>query len=123
VADIELGAFLSGPRNPEHEALLRLIGASILDPRGAEADDEPAAVNTGREWSDAELRNGQLELNRAARGLSREQRKFRLLVRATRAHSRSRANRLNATKAAATAFRYRDHAELQGNEHPEQGSR
>jgi hypothetical protein len=55
VTDIELGAFLSGPRNPEHEALLRLIGASILDPRGAEADDEPAAVNTGREWSDGEL--------------------------------------------------------------------
>jgi hypothetical protein len=34
VTNIELGAFLSGPRNPEHEALLRLIGASILDPRG-----------------------------------------------------------------------------------------
>jgi hypothetical protein len=56
VTNIELGAFLSGPRNPEHEALLRLIGASILDPRGAEADDEPAAVNTGREWSDEELK-------------------------------------------------------------------
>ena len=55
VTDIELGAFLSGPRNPEHDALLRLIGASILDPRGAEADDEPAAVNAGREWSDEEL--------------------------------------------------------------------
>ena len=46
VTDIELGAFLSGPRNPEHEALLRFIGTSILDPRGAEAADEPAAVNT-----------------------------------------------------------------------------
>jgi hypothetical protein len=55
VTDIELGAFLSGPLNPEHEALLRLIGASILDPRGAEADDEPAAVNAGTEWSDEEL--------------------------------------------------------------------
>jgi hypothetical protein len=55
VTDIELGAFLGGSRNPEHEALLRLIGASILDPRGAEADDTPAAGNTGREWSDAEL--------------------------------------------------------------------
>jgi hypothetical protein len=55
VTDLELGAFLVGPRNPEHEALLRLMGASILDPRGAEADDEPAAVNTGREWSDGEL--------------------------------------------------------------------
>ena len=55
VTDIDLGAFLSGPRNPEHEALLRLIGASIFNPRGAEADDEPLAVNTGREWSDAEM--------------------------------------------------------------------
>jgi hypothetical protein len=55
VTDIELGAFLSGPRNPEHEALLRLIGASILDPHGAEVADEPAAVNTRREWSDGEL--------------------------------------------------------------------
>jgi hypothetical protein len=55
VSDIELGAFLSGPRNPEHEALLRLIGASILDPQGAEAEAEPAAVDTRREWSDGEL--------------------------------------------------------------------
>jgi hypothetical protein len=55
VTDVELGAFLSGPRNPEHDALLRLIGASILDPHGAEAGDEPAAVNTRREWSDGEL--------------------------------------------------------------------
>jgi hypothetical protein len=55
VADIELGAFLSASGSPEHEALLRLIGASILNPRGAEADDEPLAVNTGREWSDAEM--------------------------------------------------------------------
>ena len=55
VTDIKIGAFLSGPRNPEHEALFRLIGASILYPRGAEADDEPAAVNTRREWSDGEL--------------------------------------------------------------------
>ena len=70
VTNIELGAFLSGPRNPEHEALLRLIGASILDPRGAEADDEPAAVNTGGEWSDEELN----ELgNMLVRGLSIEE--------------------------------------------------
>ena len=55
VTDMEISAFLSGPRNPEHEALLRLIGASILDPHGAEADDEPAAVNTRREWSGGEL--------------------------------------------------------------------
>ena len=55
VTDIELGAFLSGPGSPEHEALLRLIGASILNPRGAEADYESLPVNTGREWSDAEM--------------------------------------------------------------------
>jgi hypothetical protein len=70
VTDIGLGAFLSGPRNPEYEALLRLISLSILDPRGAEADDEPAAVNTGREWSDGELN----ELgNMLVRGLSIEE--------------------------------------------------
>jgi hypothetical protein len=70
VTDLELGAFLGGPRNPKHEALLRLIGASILDPRGAEADDEPAAVNTGREWSDGELN----ELgNMLVRGLPMEE--------------------------------------------------
>jgi hypothetical protein len=56
VTDIELGAFLSGPGSPEQEALLRLIGASILNPRGAKADDEPLAANTGREWSDAEMK-------------------------------------------------------------------
>ena len=55
VTDIDLGAFLSGPASPEHEALLRLIGASIFNPWGAEADDEPLAVNTGREWSDVEM--------------------------------------------------------------------
>jgi hypothetical protein len=55
VTDIELDAFLSGPRNPEQDALLRLIGASILDPQGAEAEVEPAAVNTGSKWSDGEL--------------------------------------------------------------------
>ena len=50
VTDIEIGAFLSGPRNPEHEALLRLIGTSILDPQAVGADAEPPAVK--REWSD-----------------------------------------------------------------------
>ena len=55
VTDTELGAFLSGPGSPEHEALLRVIGASILNPRGAKAD-EPLAANTGREWSDAEMK-------------------------------------------------------------------
>jgi hypothetical protein len=55
VTDMEISAFLSGPQNPEREALLRLIGASILDPQGAEADDAPPAVNPRRKWSDAEL--------------------------------------------------------------------
>src|ERR1700757_2561635 len=55
VTNIDLAAFLSGPGSPEHEALLRLIGASIFNPRGAAADDEPLAVNSGREWSDAEM--------------------------------------------------------------------
>jgi hypothetical protein len=54
MTNIELGAFLSGPGSPEHQALLRLIGESILNPLGAEADDE-LAVNTGREWSDVEM--------------------------------------------------------------------
>ena len=47
-----------------------LIGASILDPQGGEADDEPAAVDTRGEWSDAELK----ELgNMLVRGLSIEE--------------------------------------------------
>jgi hypothetical protein len=70
MTDTELGAFLSGARNPEHEALLRLIGNSILDPQGTEADDEPPAVNTRKEWSDGELN----ELgNMLVRGLSIEE--------------------------------------------------
>ena len=70
VTDIKIGAFLSGPQNPEREALLRLIGASILDPNGAEAEDEPLAANTGKEWSVAELN----ELgNMLVRGLSIEE--------------------------------------------------
>ena len=70
VTDIDLGAFLSGPGSPEDEALLRLIGASILNPRAAEADGEPQAVNTGREWSDAEM-NGLGEM--LVRGVSIEE--------------------------------------------------
>ena len=75
MTDVELGAFLSGPRNPEHEALLRLIGTSILDPQAAEVDDEQPAVNTGKEWSDAELN----ELgNMLVRGLPMEEIAHRL---------------------------------------------
>jgi hypothetical protein len=42
VTDIELAAFLSASGSPEHEALLRLIGVSIFNPRGAEADERSA---------------------------------------------------------------------------------
>ena len=67
VAEIDLDAFLSEPRHPQHEALLRLIGTLILDPQGADSHDEPPEANTGKEWSDAELR----ELgNMLLRGLS-----------------------------------------------------
>jgi hypothetical protein len=55
ITDLEIDTFLSGPRNPEQDALLRLIGAFIVDPHGADAGDDAAAVRTGREWSDAEL--------------------------------------------------------------------
>jgi hypothetical protein len=83
VTDVEISAFLSGPRNPEHEALLRLIGASILDPHGAEADGEAAAGNTSREWSGGELNElGEmlvrgLSIEEIARGLRRDHREVR----------------------------------------------
>jgi hypothetical protein len=48
VTDIEIAAFLSGPRNPEQDALLRRIGTLILNPQRADADDELSGVNTGR---------------------------------------------------------------------------
>ena len=36
VTDIEIGAFLSGGRNPEHQALLRLVGLLVEgDPKAA----------------------------------------------------------------------------------------
>ena len=83
VTDLEIGAFLSGPRNPEHDALLRLIGTSILAPRRADADDEPPPVNTVREWSDAELTElgnlllRGLSIEEIARVLRRDQREVR----------------------------------------------
>jgi hypothetical protein len=70
VADIEIGAFLDGPPHPEQEALLRVIGASIVDPQGTAVEDEPPAVNAEREWSDADLT--QLG-NMIVRGLSMEE--------------------------------------------------
>ncbi len=54
VTDVPIDVFLSGPRNPEHEALLHLIGIPISDTHGP-ADVEGAIENNGREWSDAEL--------------------------------------------------------------------
>jgi hypothetical protein len=55
VTDIEIATFLSGPPHPEQEALLRVIGASMVDPQGTAVEDEQPAVNAEREWSDAEL--------------------------------------------------------------------
>ena len=70
VTDIEIATFLSGPPHPEQAALLRVIGASIVDPQGAEVEDEPPAADTRREWSDADLS----ELgNMLVRGLSIEE--------------------------------------------------
>src|SRR5437764_5498194 len=85
VTDIELGVYLSGPGSPKHEALLRLIGASILNPRGAEADDEPLAVNTGREWSDAEMnaRGEMLVRSVSIEGIARRLRRYRGEIRDT----------------------------------------
>jgi hypothetical protein len=70
VTDVEIGDFLSGPPHPEQEALLRVIGASIVDPQGTAVEDEPPAADTRREWSNSELR----ELgNMLVRGLSIEE--------------------------------------------------
>jgi hypothetical protein len=52
VTDIEIGAFISGPRNPEHDALLRLIGNSITNPHGADPRDDRPAESAAKEWSD-----------------------------------------------------------------------
>jgi hypothetical protein len=70
VTDVEIGDFLSGPVHPEQEALLRIIGASIVDPQGTAVEDEPPGTDTEREWSDADL----TELgNMLVRGLSIEE--------------------------------------------------
>jgi hypothetical protein len=54
--DIEIGAFLNEPHHPEHEALLRLIGGTLVpDAPGAITDDEQPLGSAGKEWSDAEL--------------------------------------------------------------------
>jgi hypothetical protein len=55
VTDVEIDEFLGGPQNPERDALLRLIGTSVVNPHGVGADGKLAA-DTGREWSTAELK-------------------------------------------------------------------
>jgi hypothetical protein len=67
VTDIEIGAFLDGPPHPQQQALLRVIGVSIVDPQSTAVEDEPPGTDTEREWSDADL----TELgNMLVRGLS-----------------------------------------------------
>jgi hypothetical protein len=55
LTDIEIGAFLSGPRHPEHEALLRLIGILVSETDETEPEDDRSVVEAGRHWSNAEL--------------------------------------------------------------------
>jgi hypothetical protein len=69
VTDIEIGAFLNGPRNPEHDALLRLIGHAIAETHRAIRGDRPVD-SAAKEWSNAEL----IELgDMLIRGLSIEE--------------------------------------------------
>jgi hypothetical protein len=49
MTDIEIATFLSGPPHPEQEALLRVIGASIVEPEGTAGENEPPAADTRRE--------------------------------------------------------------------------
>jgi hypothetical protein len=83
VTDLEIGDFLSGPPHREQEALLRVIGASIVDPQGTAVEDEEPVVNTKREWSDAELTElGKmllrgLSIEEIARRLHRDHREMR----------------------------------------------
>jgi hypothetical protein len=83
VTDLEIGDFLSGPPHREQEALLRVIGASIVDPQGTAVEDEEPVVNAKREWSDAELTElGKmllrgLSIEEIARRLHRDHREMR----------------------------------------------
>jgi hypothetical protein len=78
VTDIEIEAFLNGQRNPEHLALLRVIGGFIYGRDGAKSDGDQSAENTGKEWSNAELTElgnmlvGGLSIEEIARVLSRD---------------------------------------------------
>jgi hypothetical protein len=70
MTNMDIGTFLSEPRHPQHKALLRLIGGLIPDRRQTGADDNHSVVDTGKEWSDAEL----FELgNMLVKGLSIEE--------------------------------------------------
>ena len=79
VSDIEIGTFLNGPLNPEHLALLRVIGSFIS---GADAP-KAGAENTGKEWTDAELTElgtmlvRGLSIEAIARSLRRDHREVR----------------------------------------------
>jgi hypothetical protein len=83
VTDVEIDEFLGGPQKPERDALLRVIGASMVNPQGAEAEDERSGVNAGREWSEPELKElGNMLLRgfpieEIARVLRRDQREVR----------------------------------------------
>jgi hypothetical protein len=78
VTDVEIDEFLGGPQNPEQDALLRLIGTSIVNPHGVDTDGK-LATDTGREWSNAELKElgdmllRGLSIEEIARGLRRDQ--------------------------------------------------
>jgi hypothetical protein len=70
VTNMDIGTFLSEPRHPQHEALLRLIGGLIPDRRQTGTHDNHSVVDTGKEWSNAEL----FELgNMLVKGLSIEE--------------------------------------------------
>jgi hypothetical protein len=83
VTDVEIGDFLSGGEHPEQAALLRVIGASIVDPQGTAVQDEQPAANAEREWSDADLTDlgnllmRGLSIEDIARRLGREYREVR----------------------------------------------
>jgi hypothetical protein len=54
MTDVDIGAFLSGPRHPEQDALLQ-IGTAMLDRYAADANAEMSGAAVGREWSEPEL--------------------------------------------------------------------
>ena len=83
VTDLEIGAFLNRPPHPEQKALLRVIGASIIDPHGTAVEDQLPAADTRSEWSDAELTQlgnllvGGLSIEEIAQVLRRDHREVR----------------------------------------------